>query len=90
MKTNNSTTAVKGAPSRGTDYSEDYPTVKRCIAFADMSSYTKYTDLYGAHAAAQMVSDFRTIIRTTTGRHGVRVASWIGDGSMLVLSLIHI
>lgn len=84
MKPVSHRSASSGAISSRVAYTDDYPTVTRCIAFADMSSYTQFTDPYGAHAAAQMVSDFRSIIRTSTGRHGIRVASWIGDGSMLV------
>lgn len=62
----------------------NYPTAQRCMAFVDIASYTSFTHAYGNHAAANMVSDFRRIVRRTTGQYGVRVASWLGDGAMLV------
>ena len=65
-------------------YNDDYPTVHRCMAFVDITSFTDYTHANGNHAAAAKVAAFRVIVRATTGRHRVRVARWIGDGVMLV------
>lgn len=65
-------------------YSEDYPTVYRCMAFADIAGFTAYTHRYGNHAGARMLEQYRATIRSITGRHGIRVAKWLGDGVMLV------
>jgi adenylate cyclase len=65
-------------------YLRDYPTSKRTFAFVDVSNYTEYTQKHGAHAAAQMLHKFRNAVRIVVGRHGVRVAKWLGDGVMLV------
>jgi adenylate cyclase len=65
-------------------YLQDYPTSKRTFAFIDVSNYSEYTQKHGAHAAAQMLHKFRNATRIVVGRHGVRVAKWLGDGVMLV------
>ena len=65
-------------------YSEDYPTVYRCMAFADVAGFTSYTHKSGTHAAARLLELFRSQVRATTGRHAIRVAKWLGDGVMLV------
>lgn len=65
-------------------YPENYPTSKRTFAFVDVTNYTAYTQKYGSHAAAQMLHKFRSAVRVVVGRHGIRVAKWLGDGVMLV------
>lgn len=78
------TIAKQGTYLKRPSYTEDYPTVQRCMAFVDMSSFTSFVYKNGSRAAASKVADFRDIIRTTAGRHGIRVAHWLGDGAMLV------
>ena len=56
----------------------------RVFAFVDVCGFTKYTDQYGAHAATEMLTRFRSAIRDVTARRGARVAKWLGDGVMLV------
>lgn len=80
----NKTAALPGTYVRRSTYADDYPTVQRCMAFVDMSSFTSYVYQNGSRAAAGKVADFRSIIRTTTGMHGIRVALWLGDGALLV------
>ncbi len=67
-----------------TEYLRDYPTTERTFAFVDVSQFTNYTQKYGIHAAAQMLTKFRGAVRIVVGRHRVRVAKWLGDGVMLV------
>lgn len=67
-----------------TEYLRDYPTTERTFAFVDVSEFTNYTQKYGIHAAAQMLTKFRGAVRIVVGRHRVRVAKWLGDGVMLV------
>jgi class 3 adenylate cyclase len=76
--------AAHGIASKHALYTADYPTVPRCMAFIDISSFTSFANDMGNHAAASMVADFRAIVRTTSGRHSIRVARWIGDAVMLV------
>jgi class 3 adenylate cyclase len=56
----------------------------RVFAFVDVCGFTKYTDQFGAHAATEMLSRFRSACRDVTARRGARVAKWLGDGVMLV------
>ena len=65
-------------------YFQDYPTTKRTFGFIDVCNYTDFTQRHGVHAAAQMLHKFRNAVRIVVGRHGVRVAQWLGDGVMLV------
>jgi class 3 adenylate cyclase len=67
-----------------TPYLQDYPTTRRTFAFIDVSNYSTYTQKHGTHAAAQMLHKFRNAVRIVVGRHGVRVAKWLGDGVLLV------
>lgn len=76
--------ALQGASLKRPVYTSDYPMVPRCMAFIDMSSFTSFAHDHGSHAAASKVATFRDIIRTTTGKHGIRVAHWLGDGALLV------
>ena len=56
----------------------------RVFAFVDVCGFTRYTDQFGAHAATEMLSRFRSACRDVTARRGARVAKWLGDGVMLV------
>ncbi|HBX77713.1 MAG TPA: hypothetical protein DEG43_08710 [Acidimicrobiaceae bacterium] len=58
--------------------------LSRVFAFVDVSGFTRFTDLHGAHAATEVLTRFRTACRDVATRRGVRVAKWLGDGVMLV------
>jgi adenylate cyclase len=81
---NNLLNNVSSGTFKRSSYTTGYPTAQRCMAFVDITSYTSFTHVHGNHAAASMVADFRSIVRTTAEQHGVRVARWLGDGVMLV------
>ena|ERR1035438_5059362 len=67
-----------------TSYLEDYPLSERSFAYIDVSGYTNLTNKYGVHIAAQRLHKFRNAVRIVVGKHGVRVATWLGDGVLLV------
>lgn len=56
----------------------------RVFAFVDVCGFTSYTDQHGTHAAIEVLTRFRSAVRDVTGRRGVRVIKWLGDGVMLV------
>jgi len=56
----------------------------RCFAFIDICGFTAFTDREGTHAAVEVLNRFRSATRDVTGRRGVRVIKWLGDGAMLV------
>ncbi len=56
----------------------------RSFAFIDITGFTTYTDRHGTDAAIELLNRFRSACRDVTGRRGVRVAKWLGDGVMLV------
>jgi len=56
----------------------------RVFAFIDVSGFTTYTDRHGTDAAIELLNRFRSACRDVTGRRGVRVAKWLGDGVMIV------
>jgi adenylate cyclase len=58
--------------------------VERTFAFIDITGFTAYCDQYGEHQAIDLLTRFRSIVREVSGRRGVRVAKWLGDGAMLV------
>jgi class 3 adenylate cyclase len=58
--------------------------VPRTFVFVDLSGFTNYTADHGDDAAAEVLSTFRALTRTTASRHGVRIAKWLGDGCMVV------
>lgn len=58
--------------------------VSRTIAFVDITGFTAYCDQHGEHAAIDVLTRFRTLVRDIAARRGVRVAKWLGDGAMLV------
>ena len=59
-------------------------TLERWFAFVDVCGFTSYTERYGTPAALAVLTRFRTAVRGVTGRRGVRVLKWLGDGAMLV------
>lgn len=58
--------------------------VLRGFAFVDVCGFTSIIDRSGDAAAVATLADFRLRVREACGRHGVRVAKWLGDGAMLV------
>jgi class 3 adenylate cyclase len=58
--------------------------VERTFIFTDLTGFTSYTRRYGPNAAAELLSEFRHTTRDIAAKRGVRVAKWLGDGSMLV------
>jgi class 3 adenylate cyclase len=56
----------------------------RVFAFVDVCGFTAFTDRHGTHAAIEVLTRFRSAARDVTGRRGVRVIKWLGDGVMLV------
>jgi adenylate cyclase len=58
--------------------------VTRSFAFVDITGFTTYCDRHGEHAAIEVLTRFRGLVRDITARRGVRVAKWLGDGAMLV------
>jgi class 3 adenylate cyclase len=56
----------------------------RVFAFVDVCGFTSFTDRHGTHAAIEVLTRFRSAARDVTGRRGVRVLKWLGDGVMLV------
>jgi adenylate cyclase len=58
--------------------------VERTFSFVDISQFTKFTDTRGDAAAVAALSEFRSVIRDVSSRHGVRIDKWLGDGAMFV------
>jgi class 3 adenylate cyclase len=58
--------------------------VTRTFAFVDITGFTEFCDKHGEHAAIDVLTRFRSLVRDITARRGVRVAKWLGDGAMLV------
>jgi len=59
-------------------------TLERWFAFVDVCGFTQFTEDHGTPAALEVLTRFRSAVRTVTGRRGVRVLKWLGDGTMLV------
>ncbi len=59
-------------------------TLERWFAFVDVSGFTAFTERNGTPAALEVLTRFRSAVRAVTGRRGVRVLKWLGDGAMLV------
>ena len=59
-------------------------TLDRWFAFVDITGFTSYTEQHGTRAALDVLARFRSVVRQVTGRRGVRVLKWLGDGVMLV------
>lgn len=58
--------------------------VVRHFAFIDLSGFTALTHREGDERAVAVLSAFRSSVRDTCSRRGVRIAKWLGDGAMLV------
>ena len=58
--------------------------VLRGFAFLDVCGFTSIIDASGDAAAVGTLAEFRRRVRDACGRHGVRVAKWLGDGAMVV------
>ncbi len=58
--------------------------LQRYFAFIDVCGFTAFTDREGTRAAIDVLTRFRADCRDVTGRRGVRVIKWLGDGAMLV------
>jgi adenylate cyclase len=58
--------------------------LQRYFAFIDVCAFTAFTDREGTRAAIEVLTRFRADCRDVTGRRGVRVIKWLGDGAMLV------
>lgn len=58
-------------------------TLERWFAFVDVCGFTAFTERNGTPAALDVLSRFRNAVRSVTGRRGVRVLKWLGDGAML-------
>ena len=59
-------------------------TLERWFAFIDVCGFTTFTERRGTPAALEVLTRFRSAVRAVTGRRGVRVLKWLGDGAMLV------
>lgn len=59
-------------------------TLDRWFAFVDVCGFTSFTERNGTPAALEVLTRFRSAVRAVTGRRGVRVLKWLGDGAMLV------
>jgi len=59
-------------------------TLERWFAFIDVCGFTTFTERNGTPAALEVLTRFRSAVRAVTGRRGVRVLKWLGDGAMLV------
>lgn len=60
------------------------PTVTRTVLFSDVVRSTAFIDECGDHAWLEMVGDHARTIRTTVSRHGGTIASFLGDGFMVI------
>ena len=58
--------------------------VQRTFAFIDLSGFTALTEAQGDEVAVEVLERFRSQVRKTCSRRGVRIAKWLGDGAMLV------
>jgi class 3 adenylate cyclase len=58
--------------------------VRRTFAFLDLSGFTALTATEGDERSVAVLGLFRTALRHTCSRRGVRIAKWLGDGAMLV------
>jgi class 3 adenylate cyclase len=59
-------------------------TVVRTFAFLDLCGSTALLERAGPKETLEVVSSFRSLVRSVTTRRGVRIAKWMGDGAMLV------
>ena len=59
-------------------------TLERWFAFVDVAASPPSPNDNGTPAALEVLTRFRSAVRAVTGRRGVRVLKWLGDGAMLV------
>ncbi len=72
------------APPAAEDRTGEPLAVERTFAFLDITGFTRFCDQNGEHAAIEILTRFRTIVRDIAARRGVRAAKWLGDGVMIV------
>ena len=72
------------APPVAEDRTGEPLAVERTFAFLDITGFTRFCDQNGEHAAIEILTRFRTIVREVAARRGVRTAKWLGDGVMIV------
>ena len=60
------------------------PMVERAFVFVDLCGFTAFMAANGEHAAVEALNAFRNLTRDIATRRGVRIASWLGDGAMLI------
>jgi class 3 adenylate cyclase len=58
--------------------------VNRAFGFVDICKFSTYTAQAGPPAAFEALRRFRSLVRVVASTRGVRIASWLGDGAMLV------
>jgi adenylate cyclase len=58
--------------------------VFRCFSFVDMCGFTRMNDTLGDDEALAVLAEFRSIVRSLSPDHGIRVGKWLGDGCMFV------
>lgn len=58
--------------------------VIRSFAFLDLCGFTAHMDEHGDDDAVRALAALRLATRAAAEEHGVRIAKWLGDGSMLV------
>ena len=60
------------------------PMVERAFVFVDLCGFTEFMASNGEHAAIEALTTFRNLTRDIAARRGVFIASWLGDGAMLI------
>jgi class 3 adenylate cyclase len=60
------------------------PMVERAFVFVDLCGFTAFMASHGEHAAINALTSFRNLTRDIAARRGIFIASWLGDGAMLI------
>src|SRR3954463_14033194 len=60
------------------------PMVERAVVFVDLCGVTAFMASKGEHAAINALTSFRNLTRDIAARRGIFIASWLGDGAMLI------
>ena len=60
------------------------PMVERAFVFVDLCGFTEFMASNGEHAAINALTSFRNLTRDIAARRGIFIASWLGDGAMLI------
>jgi class 3 adenylate cyclase len=58
--------------------------VDRWFAFVDLAGFTSFGDEHGDDESVRVLTAFRAATRSVATDFGVRIAKWLGDGTMLV------